>query len=286
MHYEARTIYKRGNDHILVMATSNSGIHLVYIDHRYQYAMLPELKVDDIGYVEFDRIHYIPWQKFGNRINSVLYKKMSDRQYNTVISMLVNMFTGVIVKHNSVFMYADEVPSKGHNEVDNPSTIFNSSVNENESIPKTEVPTDSVEEIPVDEVNEEPTPSVEDTVKVDKESVTIKEDSVDNNDNYHDQLTADTTSIEDERIVKNNDGSVLYDLLYEEKSVTYDDSRSKYPAKKKSNKKRNAEVVSKRLFTKDEALSIAASATPVIMSRYNLNGTNAAKARRNARRLF
>ena len=265
MHYEAQTIYKRGRSYVLVMCTSISSIHMAYIDHKYQYAMLPELKVDDIGYVEFDRIHNIPWYKLGNNVEVSVYRKMSDRQFNAVINALSNMYTGIIINHKNLFMYADEVPEKRNTTP----IIFEPDVNEEPSIPDAEEPTTFADEDRIEEANEEP-------VSIECEN--------DNTDTSQCDLSQYDTEMVDECIIENGDGSILYDLLYyEKKSAT--DNRSKYPAKKKS-KKSNTEQTQRMLFTKDEALSIAVSTTPVIASRYSVDNKTASRLRRNARKLF
>ena len=295
MVYEPRTIYKRGdNKYILVMATSASGMHLLYIEHnhRHQYAALPELKVDDIGYVEFDRIYFVPWIKLNNRIKTSVYKKMCNRQYNAIVTTLSNMFTGNIVKYNNVFMYADEVPIEKVDEI------------EPTDVAKPDPPVENLgdEEIAV------PAPAEGTGVEEPRSNKadTKEEDAIANNEATHEVPPAESVDHEEESvpmtddkklalpkedipemnplIIKEDDGSITYDLLYKPRSNSTSGSDSKYPAKRKKATNKSTSV--RRRFTEDEALGIAASTTPAIVSRYGLSSSQASVARLNARKLF
>ena len=294
MVYEPKTIYKRGNRYILVLSTSSAGMHMMHVGHKdILYSKFPELEIDDIGYIEFGKIFFVHWKELNRRIETSVYKKMSERQYNAVVSVVSSMFTGDVIKHNGTFMYADEVPIEKVDEIE-PTDVAKSDLpvedlgGEEIAVPVPAEDTgaeepqsneaDTKEECPI--TIDESTHEVPDTV----ESIDREEKSVPMTDNKQLALPKEEIPEMSPLIINEDDGSITYDLLYVSRDNSTNGSDSKYPAKRK--KSVNKPIPARRRFTEDEALGIAASTTPAIMSRYGLSSSHASIARRNARKLF
>lgn len=287
MIYEPKTIYRRGNAHILVLSTSSAGMHMVYVGNRdILYGQFPELKIDDIGYVEFGKIFFVRWKELNRRIETSVYKKMTDRQYNTVIATISSMFTGNIIKYDGAFMYADEALAEKIDEVAPvlPAETLDDKGISNDAYARGVTMEEEVKPDVADSEKEHPViiddlnPEVSDGAR----STNNEENSAPAVDDMQHETGIDNVN---HLIVKVDDGSIMYDLLYvQNNNRSTNGSDSKYPAKRRRKNADNSQT--RRYFTKDEALGIAASTVSAIVSKYGLNSSHAALVRRNARKLF